>query len=119
MLDQAMLDRMSTAALIQARDQIDATIANSQDTYEENDDAPFPNPRPRRTPNPLTIAGQPKGGDCVRLVEGLKPKYLAGATVEVTGFSASGQVTARILTQKAGYKTFRIAPKYIAEVVTV
>jgi hypothetical protein len=117
MLDQAMLDRMSTAALIQARDQIDATIANSQDTYPENDDAPFPNPRPVRNPIPIGI--DVAINDKVRLVEGISPKYLSGAVVQVTGFSGGGQPLARILTQKAGYKTFRLNPKYIAEVVAV
>lgn len=115
MLDKAYLSHLPTDELRKMRDQIDAMIANREDTYEDNDDAPFPNPRPVRTP--MVVAGGIKVGDQVVLVEGLKPKYLAGATVEVTGLTRTGQVTARILTQKAGYKTFRIAPKYIASVL--
>lgn len=106
MLDQAYLERMSTDTLRSMREQIDALITKREGTF---------NPAFA----PLTIAGEPKVGDSVRLVDDLRPKYLAGATVEITGFTRSGQVTARILTQKAGYKTFRIAPKYIASVVNV
>ena len=102
MLDQAMLDSLSIADLREARDQIVASIAKRERAMEIT---------------PLPIAGEPKVGDRVRLVDDLRPKYLAGATVEITGMSASGQPTARILTQKAGYKTFRLNPKYIAEVL--